>query len=73
MGGRSGPIIVSLYDVAGRRLRQLFEGRLAAGETREIPWDGRDGNGIMLRRGVFFLRLHAPAGDTVTKPIIVLE
>ena len=47
---------LELYDLAGRRVRTLADGRLARGVT-VIPWDGRDASGVRQPRGVYFARL----------------
>ena len=56
-----GPVRLSVYDAAGRALRTLSDGVLSAGEHR-ISWDGRDSYGRELGAGMYFLRLHTPAG-----------
>jgi hypothetical protein len=51
-------IEIGIYDVAGRRLATLHEGRLPAGSyTRD--WSGEDASGRPLDAGVFFARLTA--------------
>lgn len=50
------PVELSLYDVAGRRVRQLHAGDLHAGVFR-IPWDLRSDAGQGVHTGVYFVRL----------------
>ena len=47
---------VDIYDLAGRRLRNLAWRELPKGVT-VLPWDGRDDAGRTLQRGVYFARL----------------
>jgi hypothetical protein len=54
---RSGEVTASIHDVAGRRVRALFSGRLAAG-PHHLDWDGADERGRRLGSGVYFYRLR---------------
>jgi hypothetical protein len=56
--GGTWPVDVSVYNVAGRRVRTLVSGPLAAGR-HAYPWDGRDDGGVRLSPGVYFLRIVA--------------
>ncbi len=47
---------LSLYDVAGRRVRKLYAGDLHAG-VFQIPWDLRSDQGSAVDAGVYFVRL----------------
>ncbi|HET7225331.1 MAG TPA: FlgD immunoglobulin-like domain containing protein, partial [Candidatus Eisenbacteria bacterium] len=49
---------VSLYNVAGQRVRRLVNGALHAG-AQDLLWDGRDDAGRPLPSGVYFVRLQA--------------
>jgi hypothetical protein len=49
---------LELFDVAGRRLRRLVDGRVGPGVV-EVRWDGRDANGRVVGDGVYFARLTA--------------
>jgi hypothetical protein len=51
-------IRLAFYDITGRRVRLLCDGRQAAGRHL-ISWDGRDDVGRRLDNGVYFLRLKA--------------
>ena len=54
----AGPARVDLFDLAGRRVAELFSGSAAAGRTT-VTWNGRDVNGRRLARGAYFARLTA--------------
>jgi flagellar hook assembly protein FlgD len=67
----AGPVDLAIYDAQGRRVRQLFKGRLPAG-THGNTWDGRDPNGSFMPNGVYFLRLRAPGRSEPLVQKIVL-
>jgi hypothetical protein len=50
---------VSVYDLAGRRVATLADGRQPAGR-HAVAWDGRDGAGSRVGAGVYFVRLESP-------------
>jgi hypothetical protein len=47
---------VSVYDVAGRRVRALHRGPIPAGTT-SLVWDGTGGDGRHVPAGVYLLRI----------------
>jgi hypothetical protein len=47
-----------IYDVAGRLVRTLVDGKLPAGPG-QVAWDGLTTSGAIARRGVYFARLEA--------------
>lgn len=48
---------LTVYNLSGQPVRQLWSGPLAAGEHR-LRWDGRDGDGRPVAAGVYVARLH---------------
>ena len=52
----SQQVVIEVFDVAGRRVRQLTAGFFSAG-NRQVRWDGRDGTGQDLPSGIYFIRL----------------
>ncbi len=54
---------VTIHDVAGRTLRTLVDGSLDARTT--LTWDGRDGRGMAVAPGVYFVRASAGAQHLV--------
>jgi subtilisin family serine protease len=50
-------VSLALYDVQGRRVRQLEQGTVAAG-VHAVRWDGRDDSGRRLTSGIYFARLE---------------
>jgi|GEM_PF-4335383 len=63
-------IELDLYDVSGRRVRELWRGDVARGEHR-MEWDGRDSEGRLLSSGVYFLRLEGMGRRAVRKVVLV--
>ena len=49
---------IGIYDLAGRRVRQLFFDALSAG-AYEYTWDGRDATGELVPPGAYIVRIAA--------------
>jgi flagellar hook assembly protein FlgD len=54
------PVEISVYDLAGRRMKTLVSGIGSAGR-HDVAWDGRDESGAHVRRGMYFI--HIRIGD----------
>jgi Tol biopolymer transport system component len=52
----SGSVQMSVYDVTGRKVRDLVSAPLSAG-MHEMNWDGRDELGAMVSSGTYIARL----------------
>ena len=57
---QSGPVRLVIYDVLGRQVASLFDGRLAQG-VHHFPFDASS-----LGAGVFFAHLKQPGGQMMT-------
>jgi flagellar hook assembly protein FlgD len=66
----AGPVSLSIYDVAGREVRQLVRGELASGDHSRI-WDGRDSQGHLVGSGVYVIKLHAAHRDATQKVVLL--
>ena len=64
-------VSVTVYDAAGRVVRELNRGVQTAGE-HAISWDGRDGSGATMSSGVYHIRVEA-AGQSGTQKIVLLK
>ncbi len=62
-------IELDVYDVTGRRIRELGRGRREAGR-HELQWDARDDAGRPVPSGVYFFRLRA-AGIVHSQPVVL--
>ncbi len=68
---KDGMADVSVFDLAGRRVRRLSRGVLGSG-AHELVWDGRADDGAAVRGGVYFVRLEA-GGEMLTRRIVRLR
>ena len=67
----AGDVDLTIYNVLGQPVRQVWAGPLAAGEHR-LAWDGRDEQGQLVAAGVYLVRLHQ--GDqTRIRKMVKLE
>jgi hypothetical protein len=53
---QSAQVRVSVYDVAGQLVNELWHGRRAAGQHR-VSWDGRDMSGRLVPSGTYLYRV----------------
>ncbi|MCA9753027.1 MAG: T9SS type A sorting domain-containing protein [Gemmatimonadetes bacterium] len=61
-----GDVHVTVFDAAGRRVRELTRGRHEAGPL-ELSWSGRDQAGRSVPSGVYFVRADVAGAVTSTK------
>ena len=64
-------VSIVVYDIAGRRVRELFDGTPASIGYHEIPWDGRTDRGDIAGSGVYFYRMTAPGLDETRRMVMV--
>jgi hypothetical protein len=67
----SGHVVLRVYDIAGRPVRTLVEGRREP-QRYEVTWDGRDDEGNVVASGVYFYQLQVP-GYAETKKMVLLK
>jgi len=67
---RQANVRLRVYDVAGRLVRTLVDGQVAAGEGVKI-WDGRNNEGGLAAGGMYFYRLETDNGTLTRKLILV--
>jgi PKD repeat protein len=53
---------LSVYDVSGRLVRTLVNGRIDPG-IRRVEWDGRDAQGATVGQGLYVIRCVEPEGQ----------
>ncbi len=63
---------VSIFDVLGRRVRDLTDGAARNAGTYRVEWDGRDASGRSAATGSYFIRLEVPGyAPQVTRVILM--
>jgi flagellar hook assembly protein FlgD len=65
-------VTLAIYDVAGRRVRMLVDGRMTEAGDHRIDWDGRSDAGSRLASGVYFARFVAE-GQVSARKLIMLR
>ncbi|MFB3908646.1 MAG: FlgD immunoglobulin-like domain containing protein [Candidatus Eisenbacteria bacterium] len=60
------PADLAIFDLAGRRVRTLVQGRSAAG-SHAADWDGADDGGSPVPSGIYFARLRYEGEDRKVK------
>jgi len=55
---RATPVAIDVFDLRGRRVAQLHQGNLGAGE-HTLSWSGQDDAGVAVAGGTYFLRVDA--------------
>jgi hypothetical protein len=60
---------LELFDVSGRRVRELLHGPLQQGESL-VRWDRRDEQGVRVARGIYFARLLTPSGQRSARVLV---
>lgn len=68
---RAGSITLTVYDVLGRQVHTLVQGRQEAGLHR-IVWDGRGSDGRHVAAGVYLYELDA-GGQTQTRRMLLVK
>jgi hypothetical protein len=69
-GVRGEEVRVIIYDVAGRRVRELWKGRMS--EARAFAWDGVDDRGARVASGTYFVRAST-ASEVRTIKVALLK
>ena len=61
--GQDAPVKVSIYTLFGDLVREISlpaGARGGAGGLNEVPWDGRNGKGQVVRPGVYVAKIDGP-------------
>jgi hypothetical protein len=67
--GTAGDARISVFDVAGRRIRSFVQAKVSPGRYT-IDWDGASDQGSAVVRGVYFVRLEIAGGTDIRKMLI---
>ena len=63
------PVKIALYDIAGRQVRSLVNGKVKAG-NHTVSFDRRDDMGRLLPSGTYFIRMESEGYRAVRKLLI---
>ncbi len=63
-------LALTIYDVAGRRVRVLASGRFEPG-AHQVAWSGRDDRGHTMPSGVYLLRMDSEGYRSAMKLVLV--
>ncbi|MCK4413282.1 MAG: hypothetical protein KAY32_07050 [Candidatus Eisenbacteria sp.] len=66
-----GPVRVSVFDVSGRLVRTVHDGKVSQGETR-LVWDGADNAGRRMDCGVYWVEMST-SGYKSSKELVFLK
>lgn len=64
---------VEVYDVRGRRVRSLWQGRLEGDVRQSVSWDGRDHDRMHVASGTYYLRLITDSGVSASRAVTLLK
>jgi hypothetical protein len=67
----SGPVSLAVYDITGRKIRDVISGPMSAGSHSAV-WDGRDSAGKTVSSGVYLSRL-TQGGKTVSRRMLLVK
>ena len=73
--GGAGEVEIAIYNVLGRRVRQLTHGARTQGE-HQVMWDGRDGQGTRVSNGLYLVRMLGKGAKQPvlrSRPILVVR
>lgn len=68
----TAPISLTVFDVSGSRVRELFRSSGGRVEERLILWDGTDGNGNPVGTGTYFIRL-LEGSRAITRRVVLIK
>lgn len=68
---RDSHLSIEIIGIDGRLVRSLYSGDIAAGR-HSITWDGREGSGVKVASGIYFVRIISPSG-IASRKIAVLR
>ena len=69
---RAATVRLDIYDVSGRRIRNLVDGVSEAAGPHRVIWDGSDDHGRAVPAGVYVYRLEA-AGAREARSLVLVR
>jgi hypothetical protein len=68
----SEDVVVSVYDIIGRKINTLFSGIIDAG-NHEMGWDGLDQNGMQAPSGHYFVKMQTASGKISALKVLKIQ
>jgi hypothetical protein len=68
---RTAAIRITLFNLLGQKIRTLVDGLVPSG-AHTVSWDGRNENGQLVAKGIYFYRLAA-GNFVMTKKLLLTE
>ncbi len=68
----SGHVAITVFDVAGQRVRTLVDTNVSAG-AHAVRWDGKSDEGKVTASGIYFYRIQYPDGTSQERRMTVLK
>jgi hypothetical protein len=66
-----GHVSLRIYDVAGRIVRTLLNGKISGGRNQSVVWDGQDDHGRRISSGIYFYRLQTSDSQLTRKMVLL--
>ncbi|MFH1144531.1 MAG: FlgD immunoglobulin-like domain containing protein [Candidatus Eisenbacteria bacterium] len=66
-----GPVKIAIYDVSGRLIKTLHDGKAEAGE-HSLTWDGTDNTGNPVNGGIFWMDMTTKTWES-SKRVVLLD
>jgi flagellar hook assembly protein FlgD len=67
---QAGMVDVSVYNIAGQKVRQLASGNMALGNYT-TAWDGKDGRGQTISSCIYLVGINVPDRRQLLKVLVV--
>ncbi|UCF98314.1 MAG: T9SS type A sorting domain-containing protein, partial [Spirochaetaceae bacterium] len=67
---RPGPVTIQVFTLSGDIVKVLQRGQKTQG-SYTVTWDGRNGGGRPVARGMYFIRIVGPGVDEYRKVLVV--
>ncbi|MDM7915284.1 MAG: hypothetical protein QUU85_08475, partial [Candidatus Eisenbacteria bacterium] len=68
-----GKAVLTIHELAGRRIATLAAGTFSAGASVEREWAGKDDSGRAVESGVYFARLSTHGGPGASVKLVLLH
>ena len=69
---KSGPVSIVVYDLNSDLVKVLVSGNQDKGD-QVVTWDGKNNNGKIVTRGVYFIRVRAPGIFNQIRKVLIIK